>query len=203
MIYKIWHHYYHCKKKTRDYLLNNKDLLKEPIADVGGGSGVWSELLGASNIDLKPHAKIIADITDMRNVKSDSFNSAVCINVLEHIENPDKALQEIKRILSNGSYVLFSVPFTQPFHNYDDYNRWTHLGLQKLLSKYFEVVNIEAGEGFVPTVLYSISQTIYNKSRSRIFYPLYAVFNVASLLTDFIKTKDVTNFYFAVCRVKK
>ena len=69
MIYKIWHHYYHCKKKTRDYLLNNKDLLKEPIADVGGGSGVWSELLGASNIDLKPHAKIIADITDMLNVK--------------------------------------------------------------------------------------------------------------------------------------
>lgn len=40
--------------------------------------------------------------------KSNSFDLVMCLEVLEHLENPDKALEEIIRI--SKKYCLFSVP---------------------------------------------------------------------------------------------
>ena len=69
-----------------------------------------------------------------------SFDAVLCIEVLEHVADPFKAVAEIKRVLRPGGRLLLTVPFLGAFHgksgltpgheDYPDYWRFTHQGLQ-------------------------------------------------------------------------
>jgi len=50
------------------------------------------------------------DITDMRNIEDNSFDCVIAFDVLEHVSNDKKALEEIKRILKPGGLVILTVP---------------------------------------------------------------------------------------------
>lgn len=41
------------------------------------------------------------------------FNLVLCIEVIEHLKSPDKALSEISRVLSDGGYAIISTPDNQ------------------------------------------------------------------------------------------
>lgn len=69
-------------------------------------------------------------------VESDSFDSALCNQVLEHVFNPDAFLSEIHRVLKHNGKLLLTVPFVwdeheQPF----DYARYSSFGLKALFEK--------------------------------------------------------------------
>lgn len=69
-------------------------------------------------------------------VESESFDSALCNQVLEHVFNPDAFLSEIHRVLKPDGKLLLTVPFVwdeheQPF----DYARYSSFGLEALLDK--------------------------------------------------------------------
>ncbi len=60
------------------------------------------------------------------------FGSCCCHAVLEHVENPMAALNEISRVVSAGGFVHLEVPWNQPMHYaepWGDYHRWTLDGL--------------------------------------------------------------------------
>jgi len=42
--------------------------------------------------------------------KPGRFDAIFCLEVLEHVENPGKVLQEFKRVMKKGSYGVFLVP---------------------------------------------------------------------------------------------
>ncbi len=42
--------------------------------------------------------------------KNRSFDTVLCIEVLEHVENPDKVVSEIKRVLKAGGMAIILVP---------------------------------------------------------------------------------------------
>lgn len=42
--------------------------------------------------------------------KTDSFDAVFCLEVLEHVYNPKKALHQFKRVLKKGGYGVFLVP---------------------------------------------------------------------------------------------
>lgn len=44
------------------------------------------------------------------NFNDSSFSAVVCLEVLEHVRNPRKALKEIKRVLEKKGYAIFLVP---------------------------------------------------------------------------------------------
>jgi SAM-dependent methyltransferase len=72
------------------------------------------------------------------------FDAVLCIEVLEHVADPFKAVAEIKRVLRPGGRLLVTAPFLGPFHgkggqtpgheDYADYWRFTHQGLQLMFS---------------------------------------------------------------------
>ena len=69
-------------------------------------------------------------------VESESFDSVLCNQVLEHVFNPDTFLCEVHRILKFDGKLLLTVPFVwdeheQPF----DYARYSSFGLNALLEK--------------------------------------------------------------------
>ncbi len=50
------------------------------------------------------------DIGDMREIPSDSIDLVICSHILEHVEEPAKAMGEIQRILKIGGEAIFLVP---------------------------------------------------------------------------------------------
>lgn len=83
------------------------------------------------------------------------FDAVICKSVLEHVENPQTAVNEIRRVLKKSGYALFYVPFIFPYHAekgfYKDYWRFTEDGLRHLL-KDFSKIEIQQVRGFFETL---------------------------------------------------
>lgn len=90
-------------------------------------------------LDIKPSSAevtFIADIQDMNMIDADSYDSAICLEVLEHVPDPVKAISEIKRILKPGGVVIISVPHLSRLHDLpNDYFRFTINGISCLLEQ--------------------------------------------------------------------
>lgn len=66
--------------------------------------------------------------------ESNSFDGALCIEVLEHALSPELLLAETNRILKPGSRLLLTVPWSARRHHIPhDYHRFTRERLEILL----------------------------------------------------------------------
>jgi SAM-dependent methyltransferase len=66
----------------------------------------------------------------------ESFDSALCNQVLEHVFNPDNFLSEINRVLRLNGKLLLTIPFVWDEHEQPhDYARYSSFGIQALLEK--------------------------------------------------------------------
>ena len=66
-------------------------------------------------------------------VEDASFDLVLCIQVLEHAENPAQGVRELRRVVAPGGRVLASTHGVQVYHPAPvDLWRWTHAGLDRL-----------------------------------------------------------------------
>ena len=95
---------------------------------------------GGSNTLIKaffnhPGYEIAANYpeVDLRNLSGYADNTldfAVLDQVLEHVEDPVKALNEIHRVLKKGGWLICTTPFLIQIHNYpSDYWRFSKEGM--------------------------------------------------------------------------
>ena len=64
----------------------------------------------------------------------------LCLSVLEHLEEPARAVKEMHRVLKPEGKILVSVPFMFPIHDAPgDYWRFTKFGLKYLFSNGWEI----------------------------------------------------------------
>lgn len=64
------------------------------------------------------------------------FDAALCLEVLEHVQDHLAALNQIGRVLKPGGTLLLSMPFLYPVHDAPhDYQRLTEFGLRRDLSR--------------------------------------------------------------------
>jgi SAM-dependent methyltransferase len=103
---------------------------------------------GKSNIDLFGTAYNIP-------VDDESFDSAICTAVLEHLEEPELAIKECYRVLKPGGIAIYSVPFIWPLHEAPrDFFRYSMYGLKHLFEKSdFKVIEMSPLSGFAVTFL--------------------------------------------------
>ena len=103
-----------------------KQLKPESILDVGAGEGFTLEMFRKNNIGKKLegieymdeaiefgkklHPQVKIKKGDIYNLpyKDNSFDVIICTEVMEHIEDPAKALEELKRVTKY--YIILSVP---------------------------------------------------------------------------------------------
>lgn len=82
---------------------------------------------------------IVGDIHNL-SFASETKEAILCLAVLEHVENPIKAMDELFRVLKPGGKLLIYVPFLYYYHAhegyYGDYWRFTYDTL-KLFAKPF------------------------------------------------------------------
>ncbi|WP_162250327.1 class I SAM-dependent methyltransferase [Pseudoxanthomonas sp. Root630] len=62
----------------------------------------------------------------------ETADTVLLSEVLEHLRNPQSALQEIRRVLKPDGRVLITLPFLYPIHDAPyDFQRYTSFGLQR------------------------------------------------------------------------
>jgi len=71
------------------------------------------------------------------------FDIVIAAQVLEHVVDPDKALENCKRLLRPGGHLLVTTPFLIRYHPEPlDLWRWTEAGLRLLFERHgFQVIS--------------------------------------------------------------
>jgi ubiquinone/menaquinone biosynthesis C-methylase UbiE len=143
-----------------------KPLRANSILDVGCGEGFtlkkleekkigkMNEGIDYSSDAIKIGKKIYPELNLKKgdvyklDYKDNSFDLSICTEVLEHLENPTKAVEEIRRVTSK--YIVFSVPnepffilanllrgkYIKSFGNHPEHiNHWTTKGFESFLKK--------------------------------------------------------------------
>jgi len=91
--------------------------------------------------------KYVGDITKYNPEISDSsYDCIACLEVLEHTLNPFAAVEELRRILKDGGYLLVSAPLNWRIHGpIPDCWRFTEHGWTVLLKNY-DIIEIDTLE---------------------------------------------------------
>jgi SAM-dependent methyltransferase len=129
------------------------------VIDLGCGDMPFKEFLinkvtVYNSLDLWPQVEgvtFVGDIEDMNMIDKDAYDSAICLDVLEHVPNPKQAIKEMHRILKPSGILLISVPHLSRLHFIPyDYFRFTLYGLTHLLRSIgFDVIEIQAKGGIL------------------------------------------------------
>ena len=98
---------------------------------------------------------IIGDIHDLP-LEDNSVDALVCMSVLEHVEEPQRAVREMYRVLKKGGYCYIYTPFLFYYHPmegyYSDFYRFTRDGME-YMTRDFEHVDIHNERGALATVM--------------------------------------------------
>lgn len=134
-----------------------KEIAKEDIIlDIGSGypfqkeMSKYKELFKNSryyslDYTFKYKPDIVGDIQNLP-LKDEAVDAVICKAVLEHVPEPQKAVEEMYRVLQDGGKLFAYLPFLYPYHGsvlYKDYYRFTKDGVYYLFSDFREVKVIE------------------------------------------------------------
>ena len=124
-------------------------LLNGHILDIGAGECPWKNWLPLDctyqGIDVD-NANEFGMINRKKDIvyyngkdmpfPASTFDGALCIEVMEHVKNPDEFLSEISRVMKTGGTLLLSVPWSARCHHIPhDYYRFTKEQLAALLTR--------------------------------------------------------------------
>jgi ubiquinone/menaquinone biosynthesis C-methylase UbiE len=126
-----------------------------------------------------PDIKFSVQDAEKTNFKDSFFDSLLCLHLLEHVKNPEKAVSECSRILKKGGKAVFAVPCerikgdTTLFPKYH-LHKFRHSQLFEMLKKHFTVEKAYFNT-LIPFVFKEIKNSgadsiIYNLSYSMMFF---------------------------------
>jgi len=120
-------------------------------------------------------ADVVGNICEIP-FKDREFNSVICSEVIEHLQEPDKAIAEIRRVLKDSGVLYLTAPMCWHIHyEPDDYYRFTKYGLEYLLQKSgFKIMTIERMGGFFSYVTVRLIDIFV----TRLFFPFLSIFGI-------------------------
>jgi SAM-dependent methyltransferase len=144
----------------------------------------------------------VDEIMDVHNLHlpDNSVGTIICSSVLEHVENPIKAIEEFKRVLKSNGIIIITVPFIFPVHSYpNDYWRFTPECMRTLF-KDFRYVDVQYSGGEVmPDMISCIASNKY------FFPPIFPQHHWSKKYVDLLVPKFmvlISNFLRRKCPIK-
>jgi SAM-dependent methyltransferase len=116
-----------------------EDLGAYRLLDVGCGekpyeplfSPLASAYVGVDSV-VNPRAELLGPVEALP-VEDAAYDVVLCLQVLEHSDDPAQGVSELHRAAAPGGRVLASTHGAMVYHpNPDDLWRWTHTGLERL-----------------------------------------------------------------------
>jgi len=132
---------------SREILLH-RDLLVPPVLETGAlrkESAWWADLreqLGfaredwtGTDMQAGPTVDLVFKLGTLEgSLPRDAYGSVLCAETLEHISEPFLALLDLKAAMRPGAWILITMPFAFPIHDFpDDYWRFSPSGLRMML----------------------------------------------------------------------
>ena len=213
--YLFMNFYYQIEKFVME-VARKYDKEGRKVLDVVAGEGKHRDYFEKATYvasDIKQNSKktidLVADfIKAPEKFKKGDYDYVLCIQVLEHFENPMKAFEYFNRVLKPGGRLFLTTNFIYQIHmELNDYFRFTKYGLISLGKKNgFKVEKIKA-QGGIFSVLVYVLVTLplrLGLEKSWFFYHAYlVVFSpviilgnlVAVCLDRFDKEKKMTINY--------
>ncbi len=158
-----------------------------------------TKYIGIDNPDTI-HDKDSIDImgaASQMGIKSNLFDTALCTAVLEHLEEPETAVQDCYRILKSGGHAIYAVPFIWHIHEEPrDFFRYTKYGLEYIFRKAgFEILELKPLSGFCVTFSQLLVYFLYLFHRGPLkFFPVIPIVGIAiqalGLLMDTLYNKS-------------
>lgn len=135
--------------QKREVITSHSPLLSGKLLDVGCGTMPYKELI-LKNSKVEEYVGMdIENPIYQKEKKPDifwdgkqipfeakTFQSAILIEVLEHVPDPQQTLSEIGRVLGSDGVLLLTVPFLWPLHDApNDEFRYTPYSLERMIKK--------------------------------------------------------------------
>ena len=143
------------------------ELICDPALDIGGekkfARGTFerpNQQMFCLNIASRYSPDVVGSCYSLPFAEG-SFSTVLMCEILEHLENPELALDEAFRVLRIDGMLVMSVPFLYRHHrNPADYQRWTHEKIwDELVNKRGWVVEVFLPRGaWLATVLDMLTQ---------------------------------------------
>lgn len=167
--------------------------------DLGAGDLIYKQYLKTAadsytSLDKEKTHPEIDVIGDALNLPFDDaeFDSIFCSQVLEHINEPEKAITEISRCLKKDGYLLLTVPHLSYLHGEPhDYYRFTDHGIEYLCNKHGlkveKIIPLGGYLGFISTPFSILFLSLFNK------IPLfnYLTFSINAVCSAFVSRIDM------------
>jgi SAM-dependent methyltransferase len=99
-------------------------------------------------------------VEDLRGLSydDDAIGTAICLETLEHCEDPLTACRELARVTAPGGVCLVSTPLLMGIHGYpNDYFRFTPEGLRSMLSPFDAAWTVGLGDPGMPLWVFGVA----------------------------------------------
>jgi len=109
------------------------------VIEFGGSNKILTNFLPEVTYEIAPNYPEV-DIQNLRTYPENGYDLVLLDQILEHVENPFRAVEEIRRILKPGGSMIAAVPFLVYIHpTPDDFWRFTESGIRKLCENFSQV----------------------------------------------------------------
>jgi len=156
--------------RQEEYDQLNKISLDGKFLDVGGAkSSNYQDLIAGDNsfytinIDESLNPDMIVDVERKFPFDDESFDHAICMNVIEHVFKFDNCVKEQVRCVKKGGKIIIATPFMFQIHaSPDDYIRYTDSAYKRMAEENNCEIEIltPLGFGFFSVVFQMIGSAI-------------------------------------------
>lgn len=87
-----------------------------------------------------------------------SVDTILCTEVLEHVKNPEKVIEEFARVLKPNGIIITTAPFFYPIHDDFDFFRYTDTGIAEIMKRNgLEIEKVEplSGTGLTVAMMFN------------------------------------------------
>lgn len=153
-LHKTWH-----RNLLEQKLCQHHHYLRQHILDIGSKNRRYDHLFMGTitAVDIVPNKRLNvsqADLEQKLPFPDAAFDSVLCLEVFEYLENYQKAIAEIYRVMRPGSHAIISIPFL--YHAHFDKLRFTEEFITTQLQCFSKIQCYKIGNGY--TVIWDITR---------------------------------------------
>jgi SAM-dependent methyltransferase len=156
-----WHFQWLCSRVTNADLKRVLADCSGRVIDIGCGGKPYEKWLPETGVaeytgvdrNPGPRVDIVVGRTGPWPIETASYDTVICTQVLEHVQDLSGTLDEIDRILKPGGKIVITLPFLYNAHGVpEDYQRLSVDGMRNNFSERFEIIELK-GQGGVGSTL--------------------------------------------------